>query len=62
MTITIPYEEEDEIIHTDEHLFCDDMSCSCHEDPDLIQALGDLVQQGLASPADADRIYRGQTV
>jgi hypothetical protein len=42
--------------------FCYDPSCPCHEDTDNMQTLGDAVQDGLASPADADRIYRGKTV
>lgn len=49
-------------IHTPEHPFCYDPKCPCKEDQDNIQALGDAVQEGLASVADADRIYRGQTV
>jgi hypothetical protein len=49
-------------IHTAEHPFCDDMTCPCKEDPDAIQALGEAVQDGRASPADADRIYRGKTI
>lgn len=49
-------------IHTAEHPFCDDMTCPCHEDGDLIEALGEAVQEGFASVGDADRIYRGRTV
>jgi hypothetical protein len=39
-----------------------DPTCPDKEDQDNIQALGQAVQNGLASSADADRIYRGRTV
>jgi len=42
--------------------FCYDMPCPCHEDKDNIHNLGQAVTDGLASTADADRIYRGRTV
>jgi hypothetical protein len=42
--------------------FCYDMTCPCHEDGECIHTLGQAVEDGLASPADADRIYRGRTV
>jgi len=42
--------------------FCYDMTCPCHEDGECIHNLGQAVQDGLASSADADRIYRGKNV
>jgi hypothetical protein len=49
-------------IHTDDHPFCDDMSCPCHEDPENVETLGQAYADGLASTGDADRIYRGKTL
>lgn len=51
-----------ELIHTDEHPFCDDMSCPCHEDSENIGVVGEQVSDGLMTPAEADRYYRGQTI
>jgi hypothetical protein len=42
--------------------FCYDMRCPCHEDEVNIQTLGKQVQDGLATPSEADRIYRGRNV
>lgn len=59
-------EYEVDIVYPQEHAgsgFCYDMgSCPCHEDQGNIQALGQAVQDGLATPTDADNIYRGRTV
>lgn len=47
--------------HT-EHQFCSDMACPCHEDQERINELSGYYNDGLASKADADRIYRGKVV
>lgn len=62
MSIVIPYEEGDEIIHTDQTPFCRDMPCPCHEDQELTQELGQQVQDGEVTPEEADKIYHGQPV
>ena len=62
---TLGEEYEVDVVHPQEHNgsgFCWDPTCPDKEDQDNIQALGQAVQDGLASPADADRIYRGKTV
>lgn len=58
-------EEENEPEYIDQHNasgFCFDMSCPCHEDQTYIQDLNQYVLHGLASPEDANKIYKGQTV
>jgi hypothetical protein len=60
--IPIPYEEGDEIIHTDDHLFCDDPTCPCHEENDSIEQVQTWISDGLITAEDADRLYRGMTV
>ncbi|HEY4387508.1 MAG TPA: hypothetical protein VGN34_23885 [Ktedonobacteraceae bacterium] len=42
--------------------FCYDPTCPCHEDKGLIGELNEHVQNGEASPDDADRIYHGHTI
>jgi hypothetical protein len=54
------YEEGDALEHN-ESGFCDDLEHECHENPDLVNELGQLVQDGHATPEEADRIYRGKT-
>ncbi len=48
--------------HTEDHEFCYDPNCPCHEDPAAIGRLNQSVQDGLASVDDANRIYKGKTV
>jgi len=52
-------EDEDVIIHTDDHPFCEDLSCPCHADQNALAAVGDLVTNGLMTPAEADAVYHG---
>lgn len=56
----IPVIPVDEIIHTADHPFCDDMTCDCHEDPTLIGGLNGYHERGEITTQDADQIYRGQ--
>jgi hypothetical protein len=60
--IPIPYEGGDEPIHTNEHPFCDEMSCPCHEESEFIEQVQTWVTDGLITIEDAERIYRGQTI
>jgi hypothetical protein len=46
----------------EEHDFCYDMTCPCHEDKYLVEELAEAVQDGEASVDDANNIYRGRTV
>jgi hypothetical protein len=60
--ILIPYEVEPVERHTDEHEFCSDMSCRCHEDQEAIQRVAGQVTDGLLTSKEADRYYRGETL
>lgn len=66
MFVPLPDEEyEVEIVYPPQHNesgFCWDPTCPSQEDHDNVQALGQAVQDGLASTDDANRIYRGRTV
>ncbi|MGB8344431.1 MAG: hypothetical protein WCD86_06085 [Ktedonobacteraceae bacterium] len=53
---------ESDMAHTADHPFCDDSICPCHEDANAIGEVGQYVQDGLMSPEDADKFYRGMTV
>ena len=54
---------EDEIIHTDDHPFCNiDPTCGCHEDPELIAGVNEAVEQGLITPEEATLIIQGKTL
>lgn len=55
------YEEGDALAHN-ESGFCDQMEHECHENPELVNELGQLVQDGQVTPEEADRIYRGKTL
>jgi len=60
--IPIPYEEGDEPVHTDDHLFCSDPACPCHEESESLAQVQSWISDGLITTEDADRIYRGMTV
>lgn len=49
-------------LHTDEHPFCDDGTCPCHEDEDNQQTLQGWYDEGLIGATDGDLIYRGRTI
>lgn len=61
--IVIEYENGDELLHTDEHPYCYDMSCPCTEDL-LDEALSEIAaieaDKGLLSrqPTQRIRLYR----
>ncbi len=52
----------DALFHTQEHPFCLIDSCFCHEDPDLIAAVAELVTEGLFTPEEALRFVEGRIV
>ena len=53
---------EDEMIHTDDHPFCSiDPTCGCHEDPELLAAVHEAVEQGFITPAEATLIIQRKT-
>lgn len=52
---------EDELIHTDEHPFCDDPSCGCHDDVELImEHLERPFDAGLLTSPEYFRIKEGK--
>ncbi len=55
-------EMPEQAVHTSAHPFCFDMTCPCHTNDEAVQQLADDVRDGLASGADALRIWRGKTV
>ncbi len=57
----IPYEDEDTPDHN-EYGFCTDMDHECHEDQENIYDLNQDVEDGLATPDDAYRLYRAETI
>ena len=53
---------EDPIIHTDDHPFCPDWSCTCHEDDqESIARVNSWVQAGLMTPQEAIQYILGRT-
>ena len=58
--IAIPYEADDKYVHTpDNHFFCDDPTCGCHEDDALIADLASAVEAGSLSADEATGIVTG---
>jgi hypothetical protein len=55
--------EVDELIHTDERPFCQDMTCPCHEDQELIEEyIAEHLRTGHLTEREAKRLYRGQQI
>ena len=57
--VVIPVEEGD-LIHTAKHPFCDNPTCLCHEDQELIAGVTKDYQCGLLTPQEASRIVEGR--
>ena len=61
--LVIRYDERDELVHTDEHPFCDDPACGCHDDVELIEEYYRQPQRsGLMTHAEAQRLFYGKQV
>ena len=56
--IVIPM--EDPLIHTDDSPFCADCTCPDKEDPELLAAVSQLVEDGLLTPDEATRYVKGE--
>ena len=59
-TVIIPVDKKE---HTDEHPFCDQSlnpNCLCREDQTAIQQLASYVQEGLLTPTEARRTWKGR--
>lgn len=52
----------DDLIHTEDHSFCDDPNCPCHKDRERINLLNDQIAQGLLTPQEATLVMSGRTV
>jgi len=63
-TIISRYEEGDELIHTDEHPFCSDVSCPCHDiqEGPYYQLICQPLLAGLLTAEEANRLYFGEQV
>jgi hypothetical protein len=53
---------EDEPLHTPTSPFCLDPTCPCKEDQELIQMVGQQVEDGLLTPVEADQLVAGKTL
>lgn len=54
---------EDELVHTDDHPYCNDMKCPCHNDEERNYELYTWpLRQGLMTTDEAQRLYRGQQI
>lgn len=51
---------EDDLVHTDEHPFCDDPACGCHEAPEMIAEVAQEVANGLLTPQEASAFVAGK--
>ena len=50
------------LIHTPGNSFCYDETCGCHEDPELLAAVADAVNDGLLTPYEASLVIVGKTL
>jgi len=54
---------EDEIIHTDASPFCQDMSCPCHLDQDLLREYADKpIERGHLTQREARRLWLSEVL
>jgi len=56
----IPVIPVDILIHTNEHPFCGDATCPCHEDPVLIASVAEALHNGLLTREEATCFVTGQ--
>jgi hypothetical protein len=59
--IAIPYEPGDLLVHTDDHPFCSDCSCPCHDIQDgrYYELICKPYLAGLLTGSEANRLYFG---
>lgn len=60
--LVIQYHEDDPIIHTDAHPFCNSPRCPCHEDREAINAVNEAVEAGILTHEEATRLMAGKQV
>lgn len=56
----IPVVSVDHALHDEKHPFCYDPVCPCHEDDELIEAVNQVVQDGLMTPDEATDYVLGK--
>ena len=49
----------DLLTHSDDHPFCSDPTCPCHEDAELTQPVFDAWRDGEMTQGEAERYMRG---
>jgi hypothetical protein len=60
--VTHTPERRDPTIHTIDHPFCYDPTCSCHSNQQAIQAVLQWVDEGLLTEAEATEYIAGRTL
>jgi len=53
---------EGDMLHTQEHPFCPDETCFCHEDHELLNTVSAAVTDGLFTLNEATAFVQGRTV
>ena len=53
---------EIDTLHTQEHPFCPDDTCSCREDQEALSSVNAAVLNGLLTPDEATAFIQGRTV
>lgn len=57
----ISYEEDDALVHTPDHPFCNDLTCPCHTDQELIdEHMAAPFVAGALTLGDCAQVWRGQ--
>jgi hypothetical protein len=51
-----------DLAHTDENPFCDDDSCSCHEDPGEIENVKQYIEDSEMTTDEATQYYYGKNI
>jgi hypothetical protein len=58
----IPMEDDPWASHTDDHPFCWDKTCLCHEDQELLIRVNEDVTTGLLTPDEAATLIQGRVI
>jgi hypothetical protein len=58
----IPVVPVDQTYHTNEHPFCYDPTCPCHEEQGLIAPVAQHVRDGFLTPSEATDFVNGKTL
>jgi len=54
---------EDAILHDDEHPFCFDLTCPCHQDQDLLREYADKpIERGHLTQREARRLWLSEVL